>query len=215
MAPSQRYAKMYATLLNSRLTKWAEANDLRAAGQAGFRQDHRCSDHLLVLRTVIEQQRIVKAPLYTCFVDFKKAYDTVPRDLLWTKLQRLGVHGWFLDGIKALYAEVLMAVKTAQGLTCTFDSVMGVKQGCPLSPTLFGLYLDDLEDAMSMMRRTWFSGARHSARRGGGIHSCSHRGRTAFAASWDRIQRQWRRSCTSATRRTRRREDEDLVSVCM
>ena len=141
-------AKMYATLLNSRLTKWAEANDLRAAGQAGFRQDHRCSDHLLVLRTVIEQQRIVKAPLYTCFVDFKKAYDTVPRDMLWTKLQRLGVHGWFLDGIKALYAEVPMAVKTAQGLTCTFDSVMGVKQGCPLSPTLFGLYLDDLEDAM-------------------------------------------------------------------
>ena len=141
-------AKMYATLLNSRLTKWAEANDLRAAGQAGFRQDHRCSDHLLVLRTVIEQQRIVKASLYTCFVDFKKAYDTVPRDMLWTKLQRLGVHGWFLDVIKALYAEVPMAVKTAQGLTCTFDSVMGVKQGCPLSPTLFGLYLDALEDAM-------------------------------------------------------------------
>lgn len=141
-------AKMYATLLNSRLTRWAEANNLRAAGQAGFREDHRCSDHLLVLRTVIEQQRSVKAPLYTCFVDFKKAYDSVPRDLLWTKLERLGVHGWFLDGIKALYAEVPMAVKTAQGLTCTFDSVMGVKQGCPLSPTLFGLYLDDLEDAM-------------------------------------------------------------------
>ena len=141
-------AKMYATLLNSRLSRWAEANNLRAAGQAGFREDHRCSDHLLVLRTAIEQQHSVKAPLYTCFVDFKKAYDSVPRDLLWTKLERLGVHGWFLDGIKALYAEVPMAVKTAQGLTCTFDSVMGVKQGCPLSPTLFGLYLDDLEDAM-------------------------------------------------------------------
>ena len=55
----------------------------------------------------------------------------MPRDLLWTKLQRLGVHGWFLDGIKALYADVPMAVKTAQGLTATFQSVMGVKQGCP------------------------------------------------------------------------------------
>lgn len=141
-------AKMYATLLNSRLTRWAEANNLRAAGQAGFREDHRCSDQLLVLRTAIEQQRSVKAPLYTCFVDFRKAYDSVPRDLLWTKLEGLGVHGWFLDGIKALYADVPMAVKTAQGLTATFQSAMGVKQGCPLSPTLFGLYLDDLEEAM-------------------------------------------------------------------
>lgn len=141
-------AKMYASLLNSRLTRWAEANNLRAAAQAGFREDHRCTDNLLILRTVIEQQRSVKAPLYTCFVDFKKAYDSVPRELLWTKLERLGVHGWFLDGIKALYADVPMAVKTAQGLTACFESVMGVKQGCPLSPTLFGLYLDDLEEAM-------------------------------------------------------------------
>ena len=141
-------AKLFATLLNSRLSHWAEVNGLRAPGQAGFREDHRCSDHLLVLRTLIEQQRTVKSPLFTCFVDFRKAYDSIPRDLLWTKLERLGVHGWFLDGIKALYAEVPMAVKTAQGLTCTFESVMGVKQGCPLSPTLFGLYIDDLEDAM-------------------------------------------------------------------
>ena len=141
-------AKMYATLLNFRLTRWAEANNLRAAGQAGFREDHRCTDNLLIMRTVIEQQRSVKASLYTCFIDFRKAYDSVPRELLWTKLERLGVHGWFLDGIKALYADVPMAVKTAQGLTANFQSVMGVKQGCPLSPTLFGLYLDDLEEAM-------------------------------------------------------------------
>ncbi len=141
-------AKMYATLLNVRLTRWTEVNNLRAAGQAGFREDHRCTDNLLILRTVIEQQRAVQAPLYTCFVDFRKAYDSVPRDLLWTKLERLGVHGFFLDGIKALYADVPMVVKTAHGQTASFQSVMGVKQGCPLSPTLFGLYLDDLEEAM-------------------------------------------------------------------
>jgi hypothetical protein len=47
-------AKMYATLLNLRLTNWAETNNLRAAGQAGFREDHRCTDNLLILRTVIE-----------------------------------------------------------------------------------------------------------------------------------------------------------------
>jgi len=42
-------AKMYATLLNFRLTRWAEANNLRVAGQAGFREDYRCTDNLLIL----------------------------------------------------------------------------------------------------------------------------------------------------------------------
>ena len=104
------------------------------SGQAEFRKYHRCSDHLLALRTLIEQQRSRTKKLYACFVDFTKAYDTIPRDLLWQKLERLGVHGWFLDTIKSLYGAVPMAVKTAQGLTDTFESVMGVKQGCPFEP---------------------------------------------------------------------------------
>ena len=72
-------SKLFAKLINSRLTHWAESNGIRAEGQAGFR------DHLLILRTLIEQQRERKLPLYTCFVDFRKAYDSVPRDLLWQK----------------------------------------------------------------------------------------------------------------------------------
>ena len=140
--------KLYARLLNSRLTDWSESNGLRARGQAGFREDQRCADHLLVLRTLIEQQRAGRSPLYTCFVDFRKAYDSVPRDLLWQKLEALGVQGWFLGSIKALYGSVPMAVKTPGGMTESFEAVMGVKQGCPLSPTLFGLYLDDFEQAL-------------------------------------------------------------------
>jgi hypothetical protein len=143
-------AKLFARLINSRLTHWAESNGMRAKGQAGFREDHRCSDHLLVLRTLIEQQRALRTPLYTCFVDFRKAYDTVPRDLLWQKLAGLGVQGWFLDSIKSLYGSVPMAVKTSEGLSAQFECVMGVKQGCPLSPTLFGLYLDDLEQVFEV-----------------------------------------------------------------
>jgi hypothetical protein len=142
-------AKLYASMINSRLSAWAEEKGLRAQGQAGFREDHRCSDHLLALRTLIEQQRVKKKRLYACFVDFTKAYDTIPRDLLWQKLESLGVRGWFLDTIKSLYGAVPMAVKTAQGLTATFESVMGVKQGCPLSPTLFGLYIDDFEQVLA------------------------------------------------------------------
>ena len=75
-------AKLYASMLNVKLMGWTERWNLRARGQAGFRKDHRTTDQTFVLRTLIESARSRKVPLYSCFVDFKKAYDTIPRDKL-------------------------------------------------------------------------------------------------------------------------------------
>ena len=77
--------------------------------------------------------------------DFKKAFDTVPRAVLWQVLEELGVCGRILDIIKSLYAHDSAAVRSSQGLSAIFRCLMGVKQGCPLSPTLFGLYVDVVE----------------------------------------------------------------------
>ena len=37
-------------------------------------------------------------------------------------------------------------MRTTEGLSDTIDSNIGVKQGCPLSPTLFGMYIDEVSD---------------------------------------------------------------------
>jgi len=78
-------------------------------------------------------------------VDFRKAFDTVPRAVLWQVLEEHGVHGRILDIIKSLYAHDSAAVRSSQGISAIFRCLMGLKQGCPLSPTLFGLYVDGLE----------------------------------------------------------------------
>ena len=87
-----------------------------------------------------------KAPkLYTCFVDFKKAFDTVPRGVLWEVLKKAGVGPRMLNALQSMYKIDKACLRTANGLTYPFPCTTGVKQGCPLSPSLFGLFLDGLE----------------------------------------------------------------------
>ena len=78
-------------------------------------------------------------------MDFSKAFDNVPRDKLWARLHTIGVRVRFFNAIKSTYEKVQCAVRTPNGLTNYFTSSTGVKQGCPLSPLLFGLYVDKLE----------------------------------------------------------------------
>ncbi len=76
-------AKLFAMILNKRLNEWAKQHGLRAKGQARFRKDYRTTNQLFILRTLIEQNKEKKKPLYCCFVDFKKAFDIVPCEMLW------------------------------------------------------------------------------------------------------------------------------------
>jgi hypothetical protein len=89
-------AKLFAMILDKRLSEWAQQHGLRAKGQAGFRKDYRTTDQLFILQTLIEQNKAKKKPLYCYFVDLKKAFDTVPREALWQTLADLGVKGCFL-----------------------------------------------------------------------------------------------------------------------
>ena len=135
-------------ILDNRLHAWTEEHYLRAKGQAGFRRDHRTTDNLFILRTVIEDSRVSGHKLFTCFVDFRKAFDTIPRDVLWQVLE-LGFSSKLLRCLQSMYSNDSACIFTPSGLTDTYSCSMGVKQGCPLSPMLFGLYIDGLEDFLA------------------------------------------------------------------
>ena len=145
--------KLYASILDNRIHEWAESSGVRARGQAGFRRDRGTIDNIFILRTLLDQRQNMARmhpshqpqKLFTCFVDFKKAFDSVPRPVLWEVLAKAGVSTRILNAIKAMYDKDTACVWTPDGLTDKFDCNIGVKQGCPLSPNLFGLYLDDLE----------------------------------------------------------------------
>ena len=119
-------------------------------GRQASKKDFRRTDNIFILRLLTDKQRQTRqkwkaSKLCCCFVDFRKAFDTVPCAVLWQVLEKLGVCGTFLDVIKSLYACDSAAVRSLQGISAIFRCLTRVQQGCPLSPTLFGLYVDGLE----------------------------------------------------------------------
>ena len=145
IAVGNALAKLYSTLLMQRMDAWAESHKHRAKGQAGFRRDRSAADNIFVLQHSIERARAHNQVVYCAFIDFQKAYDSVNRDLLWPALHSLGVHGAFLRGLQHMYANVEMRVKLEGRLGKAFAAPLGVKQGDPLSPLLFGLFIDRFE----------------------------------------------------------------------
>jgi hypothetical protein len=83
--------KLYAIcVVERRLTPWAEEQGLRARGKAGFRHDHRVADHLFTLRALVDRAHAGKHA-FAAFVDFSKAFDTIPRDLLRRRMREIGL----------------------------------------------------------------------------------------------------------------------------
>lgn len=81
-------------------------------------------------------------------MDFCKASHTVPRAQLKHRLHTMGVLYELTRGIVSLYESVSDTVRTLEGDSNLIYSTIGVKQGCPLSPTLFGLYIDEVYKLM-------------------------------------------------------------------
>ena len=83
--------------------------------------------------------------LFCSFIDFSKAFDYVVRDILWFKLLQFGVRGKMLDIIISMYENAKSRVKFNNKLSEEFTCMTGVRQGECLSPFLFAMYLNDIE----------------------------------------------------------------------
>eukprot|EP00798_Chlamydomonas_sp_ICE-L_P028679 gene28679-biopygen32588 len=145
LAVSNSIGKIFSLCMLRRLDDWSEEFNLRAAGQYGFRSGRGTADASFILNHIVDKYREKKKPLFVAFVDFKKAYDWVNRDLLWDCLARLGVKDPYLSILKSMYNHVVFQVRLHGDIGSSFPSLVGVKQGDPLSPLLFGLFIDRIE----------------------------------------------------------------------
>jgi hypothetical protein len=136
--------QIYLRVLEARIRKLVEDNNLLGELQCGFRNGRRCQDNLLVIDTVIKSFKKSNKSMFIAFLDITKAYDRIPRDVLWKKLRLAGIPDKLVRVLEETY-RLPRGKVVFQGVTVENISLpLGLKQGCVMSPILFALFIADL-----------------------------------------------------------------------
>ncbi|KAI3374056.1 hypothetical protein L3Q82_022610 [Scortum barcoo] len=133
--------KVYARVLERRIRPIVDHSRIQEE-QCGFRPGRGTLDQLYTLHRVLEGLWEFAQPVHMCFVDLEKAFDRVPRGILWGVLREYGVRGPLLRAVRSLYDRSRSLVRIAGSKSDLFPVHVGLRQGCPRSPVLFIIFMD-------------------------------------------------------------------------
>ena len=135
-------SKVFVHLLHQRLRPHLLAG--LHESQCGFRPSRGTADQLFSMRRVMELARAHQVQAHAAFVDLRKAFDSVPREALWVLLRARGVPAELVALVRELYRDNSVRVAVGPLRSASFSTTSGVRQGCPLSPLLFNVWMDFL-----------------------------------------------------------------------
>jgi hypothetical protein len=142
---SNCFGRILNIILNNRLDSFLLENNLIHESQIGFSKKARTSDHLFVLKCLINKYiNGDHKKLYVCFVDFKKAFNTVIHSGIKYRLLQNNINGMFYRILCDMYKKKYLSVKLGSKLTQPFKFDVGVKERDVLSPNIFKIFLIDL-----------------------------------------------------------------------
>ena len=133
-------AKVYNRVLLNRIQKPIDMS-LRK-NQAGFRKGRSCTQQIHILRRIIDGAYNDGKTLSVTFIDFKKAFDSIDRDMMFAILLHYGIPEQIVKAIRVLYDHSASRVCVDGQVSEPFDITTGVLQGDVLAPFLFIIVID-------------------------------------------------------------------------
>ena len=132
------------------LSEYCEHVGILPEEPSGFRPDHSTPDTMFVIRRLQELARKRHIPLYVCFIDLTKAYDSVDRTLLWTVLACFGVPQNMISVNRQFHDSMGACVRLNDRVCSGWIAVeQGLRQGCVLTPLLLTIFFAAVIDAAS------------------------------------------------------------------
>ena len=133
-------AKVYNKVLFNRIMPIVD--QVLRRNQAGFRKERSCIQQIHILRRLMEGATSKQLPLFITFIDFKKAFDSISRRMMFAILRHYGIPEKIVKAIQVLYHDSRSRVFVNGTLSEDFKITTGVLQGDVLAPSLFIIVLD-------------------------------------------------------------------------
>jgi len=145
--------KIYAMVLGGRLEEELEKGRKIPPNQTGFRKVVGTMDNIYVLNYLVNRRLSrERGKVIAFFVDLKAAFDSVDREVLERVLRERRIREGLVIRCMDLLRETKSRVRIGEEWSEEFWTSKGVRQGCPLSPSLFNILTADVEEYMGKGR---------------------------------------------------------------
>jgi hypothetical protein len=135
--------KVLAVVIARRLGAVFDRSGFLIREQVGFRYAEETMSQVCALVEGCTRRRNINLHTFITFVDLRKAYDTVPHEALFVKMEKYGVGPRMMAWLRSLYSTSSLRIRCGNGLSPRVSLQRGLRQGCPLSPILFDIFIDD------------------------------------------------------------------------
>ena len=136
----EHVTKVLERVLASLIRSQFDINDM----QFGFTPGRSVTDTIYILQEMQEKHLIRKTEICFAHLDLEKAFDRVPRSVLWWAMRKLGFDEWIVRLVKVMYDGANSRVRLNGCFSERFEVTVGVHQGFVLSPLLFAIVMEAL-----------------------------------------------------------------------